>query len=120
MAPGDTTTAPLSFPDFTAAISYEQAQEYVQLRLGMIAQGGIKTFCTERKLPYTTTISLKNNKLAVPQPLLMHRLLNNLGVPTEVVRHPTQGKKTYCLFPTREALTTFQQQLTSLTLPPEL
>lgn len=120
MASSDTKAAPLSFPDFTVAISYEQAQEYVQMRLGMIAQGGVKTFCFEHKLPYPTTISLKNNKLAVPQPLLMHRLLSSLGVPTELVRHPTQGKKTYYLFPTREALATFRQQLSSLTVPPEL
>jgi hypothetical protein len=114
MAQSDTTPTPRSFPDLTLAVTYEQALEYVQLRLGMFGRGELKPFCEEHKLPYPTTINLKNNKLREQQPRLVLKLLNSLSIASELIRHPTQDKKPHFLFPTREALATFQEQLATL------
>lgn len=114
MAPSDNKAAPLSFPDLSLSVTYEQALEYVQLRLNMIGRGELKPFCEQHKLPYPTTINLKNDKLKEQQPRLLLRLLQSLNVATELIKHPTQPKKPHFLFPTREALATFQEQLTTL------
>jgi hypothetical protein len=114
MAQPDSIPAPRSFPDLSLAITYEQALEYVQLRLNMFGRGELKPFCEEHKLSYPTTVNLKNNKLKEQQPRLVLKLLNSLAVVSELIRHPTQDKKPHFLFPTREALATFQEQLTTL------
>lgn len=100
-----------SFPDFTLTISYAQGLLYAQLRLRLFAHGGIRRFCQEHQLPYTTIINLKNDRLPEQQPLLLQRLLRSLDIVAEPLR---QGKDQYFLLPSKEALTTFEQQLISL------
>ena len=114
MAQPDSIPTPRSFPNFAQAVIYEQALEYVQLRLNAFGRGQLKPFCVEHKLPYPTTVNLKNNKLKEEQPLLVLKILTSLAVTTELIRHPTQGKKPHFMFPTKEALATFQEQLCML------
>jgi len=111
MSEPENNVAPESFPDLTLTISYAQGLHYAQLRLRLFAHGGLRPFCGKHHLPYTTIINLKNGRLPEQQPLLLQRLLRSLDVATEPLR---LGKDQHFLFPSREALITFEQQFASL------
>jgi hypothetical protein len=66
--------APLSFPDLSLALPYQDALHYAQSRLKMIARGGLLPFCEAHKFPYTTIINLKNGNLKKEEPWPPSRL----------------------------------------------
>ena len=106
---------PLSFPDLSLALPYQEALLYAQSRLKMIARGGLLPFCEAHKFPYTTIINLKNGNLKKEEPRLLHRLLRSLDVPNELLQFPPNSPSQRFLLPDGEALATFQSQLQCLT-----
>lgn len=111
MVPSPHISAPLGFPDLKLSVPYADAIRYSQFRLLMLAKGELKSFCEQHELPYTSIVGLKNNSLKREEPRLLQRLLRSLAVDTEVIRIPPNSQSPRFLFPTVEALTTFQQQL---------
>jgi hypothetical protein len=111
MAPTKIPAAPLGFPDLSLAVPYPEGLRYAQFRLQMIARGELSHFCTLHKLPYTTVVNLKNNKLQKEGARLVQRVLRNLGVETELLTLPFGPIKQHFLFPTLESLAAFQGQL---------
>ncbi|TYZ12700.1 hypothetical protein FY528_05265 [Hymenobacter lutimineralis] len=104
-------SAPLGFPDLKLSVPYADAIRYAQFRLLMLPKGELKSFCEQHELPYTSIVGLKNNSLKREEPRLLQRLLRSLAVDTEVIRIPPNTQNARFLFPSVEALTTFQQQL---------
>ncbi|GAA4492623.1 hypothetical protein GCM10023172_00040 [Hymenobacter ginsengisoli] len=107
--------APLSFPDLSLALPYQEALRYAQSRLKMIARGGLLPFCEAHKFPYTTIINLKNGNLKKEEPRLLNRLLRSLNVPNELLQFPPDNPSQQFLLPDGEALATFQRQLAYFT-----
>lgn len=105
---------PLSFPDLSLALLYQDALLYAQSRLKMIARGGLLPFCEAHKFPYTTIINLKNGNLKKEEPRLLHRLLRSLDVPNEMLQFPPNSPSQRFLLPDGEALATFQKQMQDL------
>ncbi len=106
--------APLSFPDLSLALPYQEVLLYVQNRLKMIARGGLLPFCEAHKFPYTTIINLENGNLRKEEPRLLHRLLRSLDVPNELLQFPPNSPSQRFLLPDSEALSTFQAQMAYL------
>ena len=77
----------------------------------MLAKGELKSFCDQHDLPYTSIVGLKNNSLKREEPRLLQRLLRTLAVDTELIRIPPNSDNPRFLFPSSEALSTFQKQL---------
>lgn len=102
---------PLSFPDLSLALLYQDALLYAQSRLKMIARGGLLPFCEAHKFPYTTIINLKNGNLKKEEPRLLHRLLRSFDVPNEMLQFPPNSPSQWFLLPDGEALATFQTQM---------
>ena len=103
--------APLSFPDLSLALPYQDALLYAQNRLKMIARGGLLTFCEAHKFPYTNIINLKNGNLKKEEPRLLHRLLRSLDVQNELLQFPPNSPSQRFLLPDSQALATFQTQM---------
>ena len=103
--------APLSFPDLSLSLRYQDALVYVQNRLKMIARGGLLPFCEAHKFPYTTIINLKNGNLKKEEPRLLHRLLRSLDVQNELLQFPPNSPSQRFLLPDGAALATFQNQM---------
>lgn len=111
MVPSPHISAPLGFPDLNLTVPYADVLRYAQFRLLMLPKGELKSFCEQHELPYTSIVGLKNNSLKRDEPRLLQRLLRNLDVATELIRIPPNSESPRFLFPSQEALTTFQKQL---------
>ena len=107
--------APLPFPNLSLIVSYDEGLSYTQRRLKMLGSGGLKPFCETYQLTYTNVINLKNDKLKREEPRLVHRLLNTLAVPNELLHYPPDSKTACFLLPDAQALAAFQSQLQILT-----
>lgn len=110
MVPSPHISAPLGFPDLNLTVPYADVLRYSQFRLQMLLKGELKSFCEQHELPYTSIVGLKNNSLKREEPRLLQRLLRSLDVSTELMRVP-QSESPRFLFPSQEALNTFQKQL---------
>ena len=106
--------APLSFPDLSLALPYQEALLYAQNRLKMIARGGLLPFCEAHKFPYTTVINLKNGNLKKEEPRLLHRLLRSLDVQNELLQFPPNSPSQRFLLPDTKALAAFLEQMAFL------
>lgn len=111
MVPSPHVSAPLGFPDLQLSIPYADALRYSHFRLQMLGKGALKSFCDQHELPYTSIVGLKNNSLKREEPRLLQRLLRMLDIATEIIRVPPNSVTPRFLFPSKEALTTFQKQL---------
>ncbi len=111
MVSSENVAAPLGFPDLSLSLPYADCLRYAQFRLKMIGRGDLKPHCELHDLPYTTIVNLKNGNLKTEEPRLLQRLLRSIDVPIELVRVPADTKSQRFLFPTQQALTTFQEQL---------
>ncbi|WP_345237599.1 hypothetical protein [Hymenobacter saemangeumensis] len=111
MVPSPHISAPLGFPDLTLSVPYADVLRYAQFRLLMLPKGELKSFCEQHELPYTSIVGLKNSSLKREEPRLLQRLLRHLDVATELIRIPPNSVSPRFLFPSQEALTTFQKQL---------
>ena len=103
--------APLPFPNLSLTVSYSQALCYAQVRLKLLGNGELKSFCESHQLTYTNVVNLKNGKLKREEPRLVKRLLGTLDMPTELLQYPLNSKTPCFLLPDASALATFQAHL---------
>jgi hypothetical protein len=106
--------APLTLPNVSLSVPYEDALHYAQGRLKMLGSGNVKSFCEAQQLTYTNVVGLKNNTLKGPQPRFLHRLLGCLAMPTSLLQYPPGSKTHRFVLPSAEALVAFQEQLAYL------
>jgi len=104
-----------AFPSPHLLVPYSEGLRFVQIALRSFPHGGLKEWATTRKpaINYSMLVTLKNNKLRKPAPLLVQRILKEFDFPAELIgTDGVDNERHYkFVFPNQELLDLFNSQL---------